>query len=324
MQLTRRRFTQLSLSSLACLSLGHAHAQTPATVETLLSKGFYVSNDTQCVHWCRQNPQHPHQPLIQQEIAVKAAARWINEGDPRQKVDSYLREAEKAGKLGVMVAYNVPDRDFSGQSTGGAANADAYAAWATQFAQAIGSRPCMVVLEPDSIMLINKKEPARQQLQFDTLNRAIDAFATYAPNAWVYADAGNGMWPTAEEIAPLLAHLHTDKLRGFSINVSNFNTDEQCGLFAKQLLALMAAQGTPLRGWVYDSARNGNGPAPDYAWCNPPARKIGKAAAAGTAGADANLWIKPPGESDGYCGAYPEWNAGYFSPQIAYDLIKGI
>jgi endoglucanase len=41
-------------------------------------------------------------------------------------------------------------------------------------------------------------------------------------------------------------------------------------------------------------------------------------------GADANLWVKLPGESDGECGAYPNLRAGAFSPIIASNLIKGI
>ena len=40
-------------------------------------------------------------------------------------------------------------------------------------------------------------------------------------------------------------------------------------------------------------------------------------------GAEALLWIKDPGESDGNCGTGTGTVAGQFSPQLAYDLVYG-
>ena len=59
-----------------------------------------------------------------------------------------------------------------------------------------------------------------------------------------------------------------------------------------------------------DTGRNGNGPLPDHSgyrgpsWCNPPGRALGRVptAATGDRLADAFLWVKYPGESDGSCG----------------------
>ena len=39
-------------------------------------------------------------------------------------------------------------------------------------------------------------------------------------------------------------------------------------------------------------------------------------------GAEALLWIKTPGESDGDCGTSTD-PAGTFDPQLAYDLVYG-
>ena len=96
--------------------------------------------------------------------------------------------------------------------------------------------------------------------------------------------------------------------------------------------------------FVIDTSRNGRGPwvpattYPDpQVWCNPPARGLGYLPTSDTGHelADAFLWIKVPGESDGECsrgltnngGVDPAWgrvdpSAGAWFPEQALDLIK--
>jgi endoglucanase len=76
---------------------------------------------------------------------------------------------------------------------------------------------------------------------------------------------------------------------------------------------------------VIDTSRNGAGPAPDAPLdgCNPSGRALGIPPTAATAGAhaDAYLWIKRVGESDGSCdrGDPP---AGTFVNQYVIDLAR--
>ena len=96
--------------------------------------------------------------------------------------------------------------------------------------------------------------------------------------------------------------------------------------------------------FVIDTSRNGRGPwvpattYPDpQVWCNPPARGLGYLPTSDTGHelADAFLWIKVPGESDGECsrgltnngGVDPAWgrvdpSAGAWFPEQALDLIR--
>jgi endoglucanase len=105
---------------------------------------------------------------------------------------------------------------------------------------------------------------------------------------------------------------------------------------------LGAAQ--PTAHFVIDTSRNGQGPwkppAGKYSdaqdWCNPPGRGVGVRATAGTGSplADAWLWVKVPGESDGTCtrglaagSVDPEWGlvdpaAGHWFPQQALQLAQ--
>ena len=72
-------------------------------------------------------------------------------------------------------------------------------------------------------------------------------------------------------------------------------------------------------------------------WCNPPGRGLGirPTTATGDPLADAYLWVKVPGESDGQCsrgltdngGVDPEWGvvdpaAGAWFPQQALELTQ--
>jgi endoglucanase len=74
--------------------------------------------------------------------------------------------------------------------------------------------------------------------------------------------------------------------------------------------------------FVVDTSRNGLGPAPDGAWCNPPGRALGArpTVATGEPLHDAALWVKHPGESDGACNGGPA--AGTWWAQGALDLAR--
>lgn len=96
--------------------------------------------------------------------------------------------------------------------------------------------------------------------------------------------------------------------------------------------------------FVVDTSRNGQGPwtppasYPDgQDWCNPPGRGLGARPTTDTGDplADAFLWVKIPGESDGQCsrgladtgGVDPEWGrvdpaAGEWFPEQALELAR--
>jgi len=120
----------------------------------------------------------------------------------------------------------------------------------------------------------------------------------------------------------------------------NFSPDFAAGVTASLVNMLGGAAATTR--FVIDTSRNGQGPwqptvvYPDaQLWCNPPARGAGPrpTAATGLPLADAELWIKTPGESDGSCNrgiagstTDPEWGgsvdpaAGVWFPEQALEL----
>ena len=106
--------------------------------------------------------------------------------------------------------------------------------------------------------------------------------------------------------------------RGFALNVSNFGRTGDEVAYGHAVAAALGAR-TP---FVVDTSRNGAGPAPDNAWCNPPDRALGAAPTShtGAEDVDAFLWVKRPGESDGTCNGGPP--AGQFWTDYAIGLAR--
>lgn len=87
------------------------------------------------------------------EIAGAPQAQWYGNWnrDVAADVRKRVSAAAAVGRWTLLVAYNIPQRDCSGHSAGGAAAGDAYRAWIPEFARGIGPNPAAVVLEPDAL-----------------------------------------------------------------------------------------------------------------------------------------------------------------------------
>ena len=108
-----------------------------------------------------------------------------------------------------------------------------------------------------------------------------------------------------------------DRVRGVATNVSNYQPTDAEFTYAHALSSRLG--GTHA---VIDTSRNGVATA-GSTWCNPSGQTVG--APTGTYGdgvVDTNLWIKPPGESDGSCNGGPA--AGHWWPAAAESLTRDV
>jgi endoglucanase len=310
-------------AGLACAPAVDASAQTadPYT----LTNGFYVNPDNSAAVWAAANPGDGREPAIESAIATQPSALWFagsGSENIAEATGAYVGAAAYWDQLPVLVAYNIPDRDIcAGQSSGGAASDADYDSWINLFAVGIADRPAVVILEPDALADESCMTPAEISDRDGLLNNAITQFTDQAPETYVYLDAGNPGWISAATMAGYLNSAGLAQAHGFSLNVSSFYTVAQNVAYGNAVNADLSADYGYTKPFVIDTSRDGNG-SNDNQWCNPDGMKLGPTDQVG-GGAEALLWIKDPGESDGDCGTGDGTVAGQFDPQLAYNLVYG-
>ncbi len=252
------------------------------------------------------------------KVAAQGTAKWIGNWNTNVQadVDAATTAMSRNGALPVFVAYNVPQRDCGGLSGGNTTTVAAYRSWIDRFANGIGGRRAVVVLEPDALAAMDCLTLVDQQLRIDLIKYAVQAFTAKGSIA-VYIDAGHSRWKPASTMASRLARAGVAMAQGFSLNVSNFHTSASNVSYGTQVSALIGG-----KHFVIDTGRNGLGPTSTFQWCNPAGRALGirPTTATGNALVDAYLWIKTPGESDGACNGAPK--AGAWMPSYALGLAQ--
>jgi endoglucanase len=182
--------------------------------------------------------------LIGRMITTPQAV-WFTNGTPQsvnQNVTKVVREAALQRAVPVLVAYNIPFRDCSQYSAGGApTNAD-YLAWIDGFASGIGNAKAIVILEPDGLGIIPFNTDINGNLEwcqpsgadpttaaderFQTMGAAVDRLMQQ-PNVSVYLDSTQSAWLGVGDAAKRLVRAGVQRASGFFINVSNFQADDR-------------------------------------------------------------------------------------------------
>lgn len=320
--MTRRttfRRTMLATACACAAAAATALAVPGPSASAADDSPFYVDPTTKAAQWVAANPDDPRTQVIRDKIASVPQGHWFTTTDTDSiagEVDSVVSDAAAAGKIPILVVYDIPNRDCGGASSGGAPDQASYRAWIDQFAQGLAGRPASIVLEPDALSIMSQCQSAAEQADTEaSLAYAGKALKADGSAAKVYFDSGNSNWLAPSDIAARLKAADiTNSADGIVTNVSNYNTTANEVAYDKSILQ---AIGDPALHAVVDTSRNGNGPAPGGAWCDPDGRAIGTPSTdqTGDPQIDAFLWVKLPGESDG-CIA----TAGEFVPQRAYDL----
>ncbi|MFC9090461.1 glycoside hydrolase family 6 protein [Nocardiopsis dassonvillei] len=303
-----------AVSSVSALALGTALLATaPASAA---ESEFYVNPNTSAAVWVEENPNDPRADVIRDRIASVAQATWFTQYNPaevRDDVDAVVSAADARGQTPILVVYNIPGRDCGNHSGGGAPSHDAYRAWVDEVAAGLEGRSATIVLEPDALPLVSGCSDPSALL--DSMAHAGKALMEGSSEARVYFDIGHSAWLDPQEAADLLNGADiANSAHGVATNTSNYNWTDDEVAFAE---AVIAATGVPGLGAVIDTSRNGNGPAADGEWCDPPGRMIGRPSSTDTGNPliDAFIWTKLPGEADGCIAP-----AGQFVPQAAYDM----
>jgi endoglucanase len=259
-----------------------------------------------------------HDAQLMERISSQPIATWLTSDATRveRQVRALTTAANGQRAASVIVAYGVPGRSCG---EGAGSSSQRYVRWIGEIAAGIGRRHTVVILEPDAVPFAVEGCPIDLELLAD----AVEELSGVA-GARVYVDAGNPSWVTPPSLlVAALRAADVGQAAGFSLNVSNFQTDAANIAYGRSLSRMLGGVH-----FVIDTSRNGNGPETGAdgvpVVCDPQGRALGLAptTTTGVAGLDAYLWVKPPGSSDGSCrrGAPP---SGAWWPQYALELAAG-
>src|SRR5690606_8589792 len=193
----RRTLLTLLAGTVAAAAAGAALVLSPLAAQAADSP-FYVDPETQAARWVAANPNDPRMPVIRDRIVSVPQARWFTQNNTSTvaaEVSAFTSAAQAAGKIPIMVVYNIPNRDCGGASGGGMPNHSAYRAWIDQVAAGLGGRPATIILEPDVLPLMTSCQSASQQAETrESMAYAGKKLKQGSSQARVYFDIGHSAW----------------------------------------------------------------------------------------------------------------------------------
>ena len=169
------------------------------------------------------------------ETAAQAAEPG-NEGSAQadagiaKQVRLTLAAARLENAVPIFVAYNIPGRDCSQYSAGGAPTDADYDAWINAIGGALGNAKAVVLEEPDSLADLPGYCGAAYAADFPGItNTTRVGDVAYAvstleadPNISLYLDGGNSAWQNVGGMAETLTAADVQQSQGFFLNVSNY------------------------------------------------------------------------------------------------------
>ena len=190
-------------------------------------------------------------------------AAWFTAGTPeevRAQVRQTVRRARHQGAVPVLVAYNIPFRDCSQFSAGGATGTAEYLAWIDGFAQGIGHSKAIVILEPDGLGIIPhhqdisgnsewcqpaEADPATAAAdRYAQLNGAVDRLEARR-HVSVYLDGTHSGWLPSGDSARRLVQAGVERAQGFFLNVSNFQLTDHLVKYGNWVSSCIAFANNP-------------------------------------------------------------------------------
>jgi endoglucanase len=319
-----RMARRLARRAQSCGGSTQARKPSPApavnTSNPLAGAKLFIDTDSDAARTERAwRSSRPGDADLMRKISSNSQADWFvgSQGESwwRQRIE----QVYAASSVPVLILYDIPNRDCGSYNAGGeAASAEVYRQRVAKIISLLAGRKAVLILEPDALpqaldtwCLSVEQRQSRIALLRETA-KTLGAHSNIA----TYMDAGQHHWKTAAVMAPALRDAGIEYIRGFSVNVSNFQTTPDMIQFGNEISAATGG-----KHFVVDTSRNGRGPAANDEWCNPLGRGLGERPTTNTASpaADAYLWLKRPGDTDGPCNGFPAFS---FSADYALGLAS--
>jgi endoglucanase len=170
------------------------------------------------------------------------------DADVARQVRLTLIAAGLQDAVPIFVAYNIPGRDCSQYSAGGAPSDAAYDAWISAISNALGNARAVVLEEPDALANLpgycgsayaSEFPDITNTTRIDDIRYAV-ATLEHDPNISLYLDGGNSDWQNVGGMAETLVAADVQQAQGFFLNVSNYQYDTNSDFFGTWVSACIA------------------------------------------------------------------------------------
>ena len=290
-----------TVTAVAVVGLLANPVHTPAVrladdANPLAALPFYV-NPSSAAMRAAQHAEPPSPELT--SVANTPQAHWIVPGSSAATVAKYTGDAQAAGAMPVLTLYGIPHRDCGSFAAGGMATADDYRAWIDGIANDLGASRTAIIVEPDALAMADCLSSDERQERYDLIRYAVDTL-TRNPAMAVYVDAGHLRWHSADDMAARL-NKAVDVARA-RVSASTRQTSSQQATKSVTAKQFRAHQRIVPDRHVAQRRRPSTRLRAQLVQPRWPALGAAPTASTGGAHADAYLWIKRPGDSDGSCG----------------------
>src|ERR1035437_6172867 len=260
----------LALSMTATPTLARSAAPTSGRELSLTTQFYVPPPDKGAVKQIKDLVKHwdLRDAALLTAMVAKGHAVWFTSGTPGEvlgQVRKTMMLAKVQHTIPVLVAYDIPGRDCSQYSAGGALDAASYAAWIDGFAKGIGTGKAIVILEPDGLGLLPSgcavPSSSTDAERYQELNAAVDRLEQQ-PNVSVYLDATHNGWLNVGDAAQRLVLAGVNRAQGFFLNVSNYQFTAnlvQYGTWISKCIASGSYGGCPNQYWVGGPPNNWGG-----------------------------------------------------------------
>ncbi|HWE59255.1 MAG TPA: glycoside hydrolase family 6 protein [Solirubrobacteraceae bacterium] len=150
--------------------------------------------------------------------------------DVARQVHRALIRASLQHAVPMFVAYNIPGRDCSQYSAGGAPTDAAYDAWIDSIRNALGDAQAVLILEPDALANLPGYCGSAYNANFPNITNTTRiedvAYGVQTlendPNISLYLDGGHSAWQAVGNIAEVLVAADARQAQGVFFDVSNY------------------------------------------------------------------------------------------------------
>jgi cellulose 1,4-beta-cellobiosidase len=285
----------------------------------------------------------PEDAALLKRAEAFPTAIWLDSiksvGSLPRTLDEAAMHQKKGGQpvLTVFVLYDLPERDCSALASNGELRleADGEKRYQKEFVDGIAAafrahprQRIVAIVEPDSLPNVATNLSVPKCAAAEQAYRRSVAYAVRSlsmPNVSLYLDAAHAGWlgwsKNRDKIAKIFSEVLAeaggfDKVRGFAINVSNYDTLTPGDLskiessdpatdeltYARILNGSLTEAGIVGKAFIVDTSRNGRAGirTKSSSWCNVRGAGLGERPRADPVPfVDAYYWVKPPGDADG-------------------------